>query len=208
MQETGDGRSLGRRLLNQVKAFNYTTVPNAPTYRAIVQVCYEATQRYVVALRPADIWQAVEESGYVVEVRDVDELLETQYLASLHLWGNLARTADSAGVDRLTDFYRRRLLYHLTDVGEAAHRGAGGRGDRLPVRVAADQHAGQDPRRAGVCGARRRPRGARRALHDVHGAFETLTQEANRFMTDLGRLVGDDGGGPVTRASSRTSGRC
>lgn len=28
------------RLLGQVNAFRYATVPNAPTYRAVMQVCY------------------------------------------------------------------------------------------------------------------------------------------------------------------------
>lgn len=195
---TGDGRPLGQRLLNQVKAFNYTTVPNAPTYRAIMQVCYEATQRYVVALRPPEIWQALGESGYLVEVRDVDEL-ETQYLANLHLWGNLARTADSAGVDRLADFYRRRLLYHLTDVGEAAHRAVLeveatiGRSGSLQTNMLVKIRDGLRALALAARGAD--PEALVRVLHDVHGAFETLTHEANRFMTDLGRLVGDDAGG-------------
>ncbi len=39
-------------LLGQVNAFRYATVPNAPTYRAVMQVCYDAMRRYVIELRP------------------------------------------------------------------------------------------------------------------------------------------------------------
>lgn len=190
---------LRRRLLGQVDAFRYATAPNAPTYRAIMTVCYEATQRYVVELRPADILGALQASGYVVEVGDIDDL-ETGYLEQLASWGNLARTADPAGVERLEDYYRRRLVYHLTDVGEAAHRAVVeveatvGRSGSLQTNMLVKirdglmvlaEAAGREPAD---------PDELVRALHDVHTAFETLTHEANRFMTDLGRLVTDDRG--------------
>jgi uncharacterized protein (TIGR02677 family) len=183
------------RLLDQVQAFKYATVPNAPTYRAIMQVCYEAMQRYVIELRPDEILRGLRTSGYVVDVDDV-ETLETQFLTPLRDWGNLAATADPAGVERLEDFYRRRLVYHLTDVGEAAHRAvleveatvgrSGSLQSNMLVKIrdglaALAEAAGRDD-----------PDELLRLLHDVQAAFETLTHEANRFMTDLGALVGGE----------------
>jgi uncharacterized protein (TIGR02677 family) len=188
---------LARRLLGRVDAFRYATAPNAPTYRAVLQVCADAMQRYVIELRPDEILRALREGGYVVEVDDV-EALETNVLDQLVSWGNLAATADPAGVERLSDFYRRRLVYHLTDVGEAAHRAVTeveatvGRAGSLQANMLVKIRDGL----AALADAapRRDPDELLRVLHDVNAAFETLTHEANRFMTDLGGMVagGDD----------------
>jgi hypothetical protein len=70
---------LTRRLLGRVDAFRYATAPNAPTYRAVLEVCYDALQRYVIELRPDEILRALRAGGYVVEVDDIDAL-ETQIL--------------------------------------------------------------------------------------------------------------------------------
>lgn len=185
----------GRRLLGQVEALRYATVPNAPTYRAVVQVCYEAMQRYVIELRPHDILQGLRDSGLATDADDV-ETLETAYLAPLVEWGNLAATADPAGVERLADFYRRRLVYHLTDVGEAAHRAVVdveatiGRSGSLQTNMLVKIRDGL----AALADAavRADPDELLRLLHEVHTAFDTLTHEANRFMTDLGTLLAGD----------------
>lgn len=191
--EGPDGSS--RRLLAQVDAFRYATAPNAPTYRAIVHVCYEALQRYVIELRPEAILELLRTSGFEVDVDDVDTL-ESEYLTPLARWGNLKPTADPAGVDRLEDFYRRRLVYHLTDVGQSAHRAVVeveatvGRSGSLQANMLVKIRDGL----AALADAAGRddPDELLRLLHDVQTAFETLTAEANRFMTDLGELVGGD----------------
>ena len=182
------------RLLDQVSVFRYATAPNAPTYRAIMQVCYEAVQRYVVELRAPDILAAVRASGYAVDISDLDEL-ETQHLDQLVRWGNLAATHDTVGVDRLADFYHRRLVYHLTDAGEAAHRAIAevertiGRSGSLQttmlarIRDTLEQLAGGDHDDPDVVYGR---------VHDLTSAFDTLTHEANRFVTDLGQLTGEE----------------
>ena len=181
-----DGR-IGRRLLGQVEAFKYATVENAPTYRAIVQVCYEALQRYVIELRPEEILQALRASNLAVDVDDVDAL-ETGYLKPLRDWGNLAATADPAGVERLEDFYRRRLVYHLTDVGEAAHRAVVdieatvGRSGSLQTNMLVKIRDGLAALADGA--GRADPDELLRLLHDVHSAFDTLTHEANQEMRE------------------------
>lgn len=191
-QEQASVVPLARRLLSRVDAFRYATAPNAPTYRAVLQVCADALERYVIELRPDEILRALRAGGYVVEVDDLDAL-ETQVLDQLVTWGNLASTADPAGVERLSDFYRRRLVYHLTDVGEAAHRAVTeveatvGRSGSLQANMLVKIRDGL----AALADAapRRDADELLRALHDVNAAFETLTHEANRFMTDLGGMV-------------------
>jgi len=183
-----------KRLLDQVSVFRYATAPNAPTYRAIMQVCYEAVQRYTVELRAPDILAAVRDSGYAHEISDLDEL-ETQHLAQLVQWGNLAATHDSVGVDRLADFYHRRLVYHLTDAGEAAHRAV----DQVERTIGSSGSLQttmlgriRDTLAALADGTERGPDEVYGLVHDLTAAFDTLTHEANRFVTDLGRLTGED----------------
>lgn len=188
------GEAPRQRLLDQVRVFRYATAPNAPTYRAIMQVCYEAVQRYTVELRAPDILAAVRDSGYAHEISDLDEL-EIQHLAQLVQWGNLAATHDSVGVDRLADFYHRRLVYHLTDAGEAAHRAIAevertiGRSGSLQTTMLTRI---LDTLVALADGSERGPDAVYGLVHDLTSAFDTLTHEANRFVTDLGRLTGEE----------------
>lgn len=186
-------------LLDQVHAFRYVTADNAPTYRAIMQVFSDATERYVIELRPADLLAGLREGGYVVDVDDAREL-EERFLGQLAAWGNLVAAHDHVGVERLADWYQRRLVYRLTDLGEAAHRAVAqveatlGRSGSLQTNMlvkirdallALHQAAirtDADPDAEELL----------RLLHDLHSAFDTLTREASRFMTDLGPLAADD----------------
>ena len=110
-------------------------------------------------------------------------------------WGNLAATHDSVGVDRLADFYHRRLVYHLTDAGEAAHRAIAqvertiGRSGSLQTTMLGRI---RDTLATLADGTDRSPDQAYGLVHEVTSAFDTLTHEANRFVTDLGRLTGED----------------
>ena len=109
-----------RRLLDQVAAFKYVTVENAPIYRALVQVFYEARQRYVIEMRPAEVLARLEESPYHAEIGAEGAL--DRHLEQLVQWGNLFHRHDTAAVSRIEDFYRRSFVYNLSAVGEAAHR--------------------------------------------------------------------------------------
>src|SRR6266545_2188121 len=108
------------RLLDQVSAFRYVTAENAHSYRAIVQVFFEARERYEIELRPADVRDALARSGLHHDLATDAEL--DRHLDQLDGWGNLQRSHDTAAVARVEDFYRRRFLYRLTPVGEAAHK--------------------------------------------------------------------------------------
>ncbi|MGQ0503962.1 MAG: TIGR02677 family protein [Myxococcaceae bacterium] len=180
-----------RRALNQVSAFQYVTVPSAPTYRAIMQVFFDARQRYVIELRAADVLERLAASPLHHELGS-DEALD-YHLNQLVTWGNLGHTHDPGAVARLEDFYKKRFLYHLTSVGEIAHRAVldveatvGRSGSLqssmlLKIRDAllalADAAAENTPN----------PDAIFRLFHDLHSAFDTLTEEANRFIADIDR---------------------
>jgi uncharacterized protein (TIGR02677 family) len=183
------------RVFNQVDALRYVTAPNAPAYRAIMQVFADAMAHYVIELRPWEVLRSLADAGYDSSITDADQL-EVDYLDQLVTWGNLAFNRDPAGVARLEDYYRKKRVYRLTDVGEAAHRAVAeveatvGRSGSLQTNMLVKIRDGLDAlaRTAAHADAEQ----LLRLLHDVYSAFDTLTHEANRFMTDLGRITSAD----------------
>jgi uncharacterized protein (TIGR02677 family) len=177
------------RLLDQVSAFTYVTVANAPSYRAILEVFVEAKEHYVIELRPAEVRDRLARSGLHHDLPGADDL--DRHLDQLADWGNLQRSHDTSAVSRVEDFYRRRFIYRLTAAGEAAHRAVReveatvGRSGSLQTAMlreirdalaalAAAARAGDGP-------------GVVRALHLLRAAFDSLTKEANLFLLELDR---------------------
>jgi uncharacterized protein (TIGR02677 family) len=179
------------RLLNQVAAFHYVTAPNAPTYRALVQAFHEAKQHYVIELRPAEVLERVRKANYHVEGQDEDGV--RRHLDQLVAWGNLLRTHDPVAVSRIDDFYKGRYVYHLTSVGEAAHRAVleveatVGKSGSLQATMLVKIRDALVALAAAGATETLEPDALVRLFHDLHSAFDTLTEEANRFMGDLGR---------------------
>jgi uncharacterized protein (TIGR02677 family) len=177
------------RLLDQVDALRYVTVENAPNYRAILELFVEAKAHYVIELRPPEVLDRLGRSGLQVALTDPAEL--DRHLDQLAEWGNLQRAHDTAAVSRVEDFYRRRYLYRLTAIGEAAHRAVReveatvGRSGSLQVSMLLEVRdslmALAEAARGGDAP------GLVRALHRLRGAFESLIQEANLFLGDLDR---------------------
>jgi len=177
------------RALNQVAALRYVTADNAPTYRAIVQVFFEARQGYVIELRAPDLLERIRAAGLFADLPSEEAL--NYHLDHLVEWGNLAAAHDSSAVSRLEDFYRRRFLYHLTAVGEAAHRAvvevestAGKSGSLQASMLAKIRDA-----LLALAAAPDEPDAVHRLFHDLHSAFGTLTEEANRFIGELDRQM-------------------
>lgn len=199
--DRGSDRDAARsRLLNQVSAFHYVTAPSAPTYRAVMQVFYEAKQRYVIELRPGEVLELIRGSDFHTELRDETEL--EQKLGQLVDWGNLLRSHDTATVSRIDDFYRKRYLFHLTAVGEAAHRAvleveatigkSGSLQTAMLVKIRDTLRDLADTAADPVNDPAVDPAVLVRLLHDLQAAFATLTQEANRFLGDLDHHLGGE----------------
>ena len=185
----------GLRILSDVAALRYVTAENAPTYRAIVEVFHEARTHYVIELRPADVLERLAAAGLAApDLGDAAAL--DRHLDQLVAWGNLAAVHDSAAVTRLEDFYRRRLLYHLTAVGEAAHgavaevEATAGRSGSLQATMLVKVRNALDALAA--CGPETSPDEVLSSFHDLFGAFDTLTDEANCFIGELDRSSGPE----------------
>lgn len=182
------------RLLDQVPVFRYVTVENAPSYRAILEVFVEAKEHYVIELRPAEVRDRLGRSGLFHELPGPADL--DRHLDQLADWRNLQRSHDTGAVSRVEDFYRRRWLYRLTPEGEAAHRAVReveatvGRSGALQTSMLVEIRDALVAL-AGAAGAGDAP-GLARALHRLHGAFESLTAEAHLFLGELDRHAAEE----------------
>lgn len=183
-----------------LRVFNYVTVPNAPTYRAIMAVFAQARRRYVIELRPTEVLEAL--GGRCAKI---DGLPDVGYhLDQLVKWGNLTRRHDTAAVSRIDDFYRRRHVFHLTAAGEAAHRAVeqveatlGTSGSLQTSMLLRVRDALRELARLARDPATAPPERLARLLDDLHTAFDLLTTEATRFIGELGRHVAGRGAGEV-----------
>jgi len=183
------------RLLDRVRVLKYATVDKAPTYRAVVQVLFEAKQRYQIELRPADMLETLQSMPVQHGVETLEEL--DLCLDQLVKWENLAHSHDTAAATSLAEYNRRRYLYRLTAAGEAAHRAVLeveatiGRSGSLQsemlqrIRDALQGLAAQAlapvPDGQQVVGR----------LHELHAAFDSLTREATCFISQLTRHLED-----------------
>jgi uncharacterized protein (TIGR02677 family) len=189
-----DPRSREPRLLDAVSVFRYVAAAdNAPNYRAIVEVFAQAREHYQIELRPADVRDGIARLALFFERpvdADPERHLET-HLDQLVTWGNLQRSHDTGAVARVEDFYRRRFLYRLTPAGEAAHRAVleveatVGRSGSLQTAMLAEV---RDALEALATGAEVGDAPAIvRALHRLRAGFDSLTAEANLFLSELDR---------------------
>ena len=186
----------GRRLLDAVGAFRYATADNAPSYRALLQVFWDAKQHYVIELRPAEVRERLDRSGLFHELAGEAELDRHLDQLANPAWGNLQRSHDTGSVTRVEDFYRRRYLYRLTPLGEAAHRAVAeveatvGRSGALQTSMLVEIRDALEALL--VSGHADDAPGMARALHRLGGAFTSLTEEANLFLGELDRHTSAD----------------
>jgi uncharacterized protein (TIGR02677 family) len=102
------------------ECFTYLTVEKTGLYRAVMEVFSDAKAEFRLHLRPGDVLQRLRERGLSI---GVDEEVEAA-LDALVRWGNLQSYHDTAEVNTIADFHRRRMLYQLTAAGEAASQAA------------------------------------------------------------------------------------
>lgn len=101
---------------DRYKPFNYLTSEKARVYRAVMHEFIKAKAAFALALRPAEIVEALGRQG-LVDPSDPDGLNDE--LEQLRKWGNLESQPDTTDVATVEDFYRRRFLYQMSAAGEA-----------------------------------------------------------------------------------------
>lgn len=94
--------------------FRHVSAEKAIFYRRIMDVFAAAKRQYRLQLRPDEVLGEARWDGAAPRIEEV-----TAALAQLTAWGNLESHPDTARVSSLSDFYRARFLYRLSQGGEA-----------------------------------------------------------------------------------------
>lgn len=98
--------------------FQHLNVEKAAFYRCIMNVFAAAKRQYRLQLRSDEVLAEADWLGSPPRIEEVNSAL-----AQLAVWGNLESQPDTARVSSLSDFYRARFLYRLSQGGEAVEAG-------------------------------------------------------------------------------------
>lgn len=180
------------------RVFAHLAADNAPAYRAVLEVFVSAKERFLLHLRPGELWEELSASrpGPVATV----EALHL-HLAQLVEWGNLLSTPDGGEVRTVEDFYKARFLYQLSREGEAAEAALAVFRERLEapgeLQTAAladivdHLSALQTLLAAGGGDAAR----VHQTISQLFARFDGLAEQARRFLASLRRSLDLRAGG-------------
>lgn len=99
---------------DSAELFRHVSTEKAYFYRCIMDVFAAARRQYRLQLRPDEV---LAEARWPAKLPEIEEV--NAALTQLTAWGNLESHPDTARVSSLSDFYRARYLYRLSQGGEA-----------------------------------------------------------------------------------------
>jgi uncharacterized protein (TIGR02677 family) len=94
--------------------FRHVSAEKSALYRSIMDAFATAKRQFRLHLRPDEVLIEADWRGPPPKGEEVQ-----QALAQLTEWGNLQSQPDTARVASISDFYRARFLYRLSEGGEA-----------------------------------------------------------------------------------------
>src|SRR6266849_7021736 len=94
--------------------FRHVSAEKSALYRGIMDAFAAAKRQFRLHLRPDEVLAEAEWTGCPPKIEELQLAL-----AQLTEWGNLESQPDTARVASLSDFYRARFLYRLSEGGEA-----------------------------------------------------------------------------------------
>jgi uncharacterized protein (TIGR02677 family) len=103
-----------RAVKDSAELFRHVSAEKAAFYRCIMDVFTAAKRQYRLQLRPDEVLAEARWPEAPPRTEEVNAAL-----AQLAAWGNLESHPDTARVSSLSDFYRARFLYRLSQGGEA-----------------------------------------------------------------------------------------
>jgi uncharacterized protein (TIGR02677 family) len=99
---------------SSAELFRHVSAEKAAFYRCVMDVFAAAKRQYRLQLRPDEVLAEARWPGAPPRIEDVNAAL-----VQLTGWGNLESRPDTTRVASLSDFYRARFLYYLSQGGEA-----------------------------------------------------------------------------------------
>lgn len=98
----------------QANLFRHISAEKAELYRRVMETFAAAKRQFRLHLRPDEV---LAEGSWDKQTPRIEEVQAA--LTQLTEWGNLESQPDTARVASLSDFYRARFLYRLSQSGEA-----------------------------------------------------------------------------------------
>jgi len=175
---------------NSADLFRHVSAEKAAFYRCIMDVFAAAKRQYRLQLRPDEVLAEGRWPDAPPRIEDVNAAL-TQLTA----WGNLESHPDMARVSSLSDYYRARFLYRLSQGGEAVEAALATFVQILQRRaelqtVALEDIAGRlQALQALVDGAEPDTAKIHQTLRDLVRVFEGLAENAQAFMAGVARSI-------------------
>lgn len=179
-----------RTLNDSAELFRHVSTEKAAFYRCIMDVFATAKRQYRLQLRPDEVLAEAQWLDASPRIEEVNAAL-TQLAA----WGNLESHPDTARVSSLSDFYRARFLYRLSQGGEAVESALALFVQTLQRRaelqtVALEDIAGR-LQALQVLANETEPDVAKihETLRDLVRVFEGLAENAQAFMAGVARSI-------------------
>jgi uncharacterized protein (TIGR02677 family) len=176
--------------------FRHVSAEKLELYRAILDVFARAKRQYRLQLRPDEVLAEAHWRGASPAPDEVNAAL-----VQLKDWGNLESHPDTSRVSTLSDFYRARFLYRLSQGGEAVEAALALFVETLQRRaelqtVALDDIASR-LQALHRLGREPQPDAAKihETLRDLVRVFETLADNAQAFMAGVARSIDLQQGG-------------
>lgn len=175
---------------SSAELFRYVTAEKTIFYRCIMDVFATAKRQYRLQLRPDEV---LAEAKWLDAPPRIEEV--NAALAQLQAWGNLEAHPDTARVSNLSDFYRARFLYRLSQSGEAVESALTIFAQTLERRAELQTVALED---IATClrtlciladGAELDVAKIHGTLRDLVGVFESLAENAQAFMAGVARSI-------------------
>ena len=168
--------------------FRHVSAEKSELYRSVMDAFAAAKRQFRLHLRPDEVLAEAAWTGPPPKVEEVQAAL-----TQLTEWGNLESQPDTARVATISDFYRARFLYRLSEGGEAVESALGTFVEALKRRAELQSVALEDianqlqvlltlatspvPDAAKV----------HEILRDLVRVFEGLAENAQAFMASIGR---------------------
>jgi uncharacterized protein (TIGR02677 family) len=170
--------------------FRHVSAEKAALYRSVMETFAAAKRQFRLHMRPDEVlsegrWDAAAPGIEAVQAA----------LAQLTEWGNLESQPDTARVASISDFYRARFLYRLSQGGEAVEEALMTferilrRRAELQTIALEDIASRLQALRALADEAEPDAAKVHETLRDLARVFESLADNAQAFMAGIGRSI-------------------
>jgi len=174
----------------QAKLFSHVSADKASLYRCVMETFAAAKRQFRLHLRPDEVLAEGEWDGQLPRIEEVQAAL-----TQLTEWGNLESQPDTARVASLSDFYRARFLYRLSQGGEAVETAlvtfARVLKHRAELQTVALEDIATQLQTLQALADETTPDAAKvhATLRDLVRVFESLADNAQAFMAGIGRSL-------------------